>query len=370
MISKYLKTLLADHKRVIIPDFGGFVVKRSAAGDIISFNSFLKFNDDLLANLIVEREGVEKSQALKQLKAFVKEINTSLDDSGKFEILDVGFLIKDKKGNVRFVDAIDDVVASVLPTEKDNEKTQQSEEVPVNVKEEAKENTPKNKEEVPLVGTKGQDKEKKKATPWIIIAVIIIAIGAWAIVQNAVKNEASRATTEQVDSVSTTKSVAGQLADKHNILVEKKANDQINVSVSKDKEGFLKRIISFFKGLFSKSEKPVENDTSEKDTEEPVVYSMQPNQVDTISGILVVADKLISPKGKERYNVIIGSFTEKENAASFNLELIDSGFASEIFDRYNGFEAVSMGSYPSIDIAMKVCGEQLKETPDVWVLVK
>ena len=116
MIDKYLKSLLADNKRVIIPDFGGFVVKRSAAGDIISFNSFLKFNDDLLANLIVDKEKVTKDQALKNIKVLVGQINTSLDTEGKFEIEEVGFLIKDKKGNVRFVDEIDDVVASMLPS--------------------------------------------------------------------------------------------------------------------------------------------------------------------------------------------------------------------------------------------------------------
>lgn len=385
MISKYLKTLLADNKRVIIPDFGGFVVKRSAAGDIISFNSFLKFNDDLLANIIIEEEGVEKSQALKQLKSFVKEINASLDEHGKFEIEDVGFLIKDKKGNVRFVDAIDDVVAAVLPSEKDAEKAQQTTDDSVNDKENPTEGASddeedsQEKEELaneeveeevsldPLV--KEEEKEKKKATPWIILAVLIIALGAWAVMNYAFDKESGSDKIEMVEGSGDVNDNSDDLSEKHSKLVEKKANDQMAVTVSSEKDGLIKRIIAFFKGLFAKKEAPT-TPAVEVEKLEAKEYAMQPNQVDTVSGILVVADKNIAVKGEERYNVIIGSFTEKKNAVKFNKQMIEDGYASEIFDRYNGFEAVSTGAYPSLDIALKVCGQELKNTPDVWVLVK
>ena len=380
MINKYLKLLLADNKRVIIPDFGGFVVKRSAAGDIISFNSFLKFNDDLLANLIVEKEGLAKTQALKQIKEVVKEINTSLDEKGKFEIAEVGFLIKDKKGNIRFVDQIDEVVASVLPVGKEpKDETQQLEEVVSAEKEEdtsvtlVEENDIQNNEEdenpVPVTPEVEIIEEKKNRKFWIIFIVLLIAIGAWSISHYVFGEHDEKQTTELLDQSDTNVSVVDQLSQQHNSIIEKKANDQMNVKVSSNKKGFIARIVDFFKNLFSKNEKSVvtESAINEVSAEN---FVMQANQVDTIRGFIVVADKDISAKGKERYNVIIGSFSDSNNADKYNVELKEDGFASHVFDRYNGFKAVSMGAYPSLDIALKVCEQESYNTPEVWVLVK
>lgn len=370
MISKYLKVLLANNKRVIIPDFGGFVVKRSSAGDIISFNSFLNFNDDLLATIIVEQEEVDKSQALIKMKAFVIEINSSLDAHGKYEIEEVGYLVKDKKGNVRFVDVIDDVAVTEFPDENTADDVQQKTDASVSGIEEVLDLIEDVKDVKKIDSTMGEDnKKKKKRTPWIILAIIIIAITSWTVVQYVSNNGVNEDEIELVSGSDNEQSVGANLFEKHNKIVEKKANDQMNVSVTSEKQGLLRRIVTFFKGLFVKDAEPV-SPVIEVEEVKAVEYIMVPFQVDTVSGVFIVADKNIAPKGKERYNVIIGAFTDKENAIKFNQELIEDTYASEIFDRYNGFNAVSMGAYPSLDIALKVCGEQLKETPDVWVLVK
>lgn len=368
MINNYLKTLLADNKRVIIPDFGGFVVKRSAAGDIISFNSFLKFNDDLLVSLIAAEEGVDKTQALKQIKDAVVAINTSLDTEGKYTIEEVGFLIKDKKGNIRFVDDVDDVAASVPPPVEQPKQTSETQQVLD--KETAKEEM-MDTVQVEEVSADEEvvTKQKKGGLLWIVLIVIFIAIGAWAISHYAFNKVGATSGIELAEGTDHNDGVGDQLSDKHSKLIEKMADDQMQEKAVSADKSFKEKVIAFFKGLFSKKEKATA--PSVIDTAEVVIASvMAANQVDTISGILVVADKLISPKGKERYNVIIGSFTESENAKKYNQELIEDGYASGIFDRYNGFDAVSMGSYPSLDIALKVCGEALSQTPDVWVLVK
>lgn len=375
MINKHLKSLLADNKRVIIPDFGGFVVKRSAAGDIISFNSFLKFNDDLLADLFVEKEGVDKNQALKEIQSFVKLMNESLDSQGKYEIEGVGFLVKDKKGNIRFVDEIDEVVASVLPAEKEElqkEDVQQSKEDSVNdiepedITEEIVEDEALSVKED---AEKAAIEKKKKSRIWIVIIVILIAIGAWVISHHAFKHSDVAVNTELVEGASSSDGVSSQIAEQHNKLIEKKADERMNKELSSANKGFVARLVAFFKGLFSKTE-IVESPKVEVKGMSDVSTVMLANQIDTISGILVVADKDISTKGNERYYVIVGSFSERVNANKFNRALVEDEYASEVFDRYNGFTAVSMGAYPSLDIALKVCGEELRKTPDSWILVK
>ena len=61
MIKNYLKGLIESNSRVIVPDFGAFMVQTSAKGKQISFNDFLKFNDGLLANEIIRAEKITKA---------------------------------------------------------------------------------------------------------------------------------------------------------------------------------------------------------------------------------------------------------------------------------------------------------------------
>ncbi len=321
MINKYLKTLLAEHKRVIITDFGGFNVKRSATGDVISFNSFLKFNDDLLANAIVEGEGVDKERAIKLIQKAVADINQSLTDEGKYEIEGVGFLMKDKKDNIRFVDEVNESVvveetkeesSASVPVvevlEMENSKAEEDEVVANEIINNENSSEDMKEEKTPPVKEEKKEEKKRWIVLWIVLVVLVLLLVVW-------------------------------------LLFSNKRSKKIVIQDT------------------TKTETVVKPSVTEN-------YFMQPNQVDTVSGILVVADRHISPKGKERYSVILGSFLEKENAIQYNKQLRREGNASQVFDRYNGFTAVSLGGYPSLDIALRVCGEQLATTPGVWVLVK
>jgi len=389
MINTYLKILLADNKRVIIPDFGGFVVKRSAAGDIISFNSFLKFNDDLLLNLIVEKEGIDKMQALKKIKDFVGVINTSLDNQGKYEIEAVGYLIKDKKENIRFVEDVD----TSIPPSVANEVTTQEAEVADEASRESEtievEENSQSSEEVqeedqtltltepitePItdsseVQSEEPAKDRTRSKLWIVLIVILLLLGFWAVSHHIRDTKHSTNQTELVEGDKTTNDVADQIKDQHNKYIAEKADAEMNERLSSNDKSFFAKISSFFKGLFRKKKEAVAEPVEVVQEQAPKSV-MQPNQVDTINGIIVVADENISPKGKERYNVIIGAFSESENATQYNKALRDDEYASEIFTRNNGFKAVSMGAYPSLDIALRVCGEKLEQTPDIWILVK
>ena len=58
MINEYIKELISNNSRVIIPDFGAFMIQNSDNGKIISFNDFLKFNDGVLVNKIIVNEHI------------------------------------------------------------------------------------------------------------------------------------------------------------------------------------------------------------------------------------------------------------------------------------------------------------------------
>lgn len=104
MIDKYIAELLKNNTRVIVPDFGAFMVKGSpgSAEKQVSFNDFLKYNDGLLVNYIVKQEGIVKDEALKKVQSFVADIQKELKNNKPYKVADLGYLYKDPRGSVRF----------------------------------------------------------------------------------------------------------------------------------------------------------------------------------------------------------------------------------------------------------------------------
>lgn len=363
MISKYLKNLLADNKKVIIPDFGGFVVKRSATGDVISFNSFLKFNDDLLINALKEGEGMDDQQALKLIKDEVTKMTEDLETYGAYDLPGLGSLRRDKKGNVRFMNT--PIVVDASETETIVEPVvSQGEDAPL--EDEKVVETASKTEHVPSQEENVPPKIKKHLNIyyWLVPLLILVLLG---IRQCTHRHDAQD--TVAVEQIEADHVKNGFKAKKEHLILSK-AEQALKEDAQTIYPSLGQRIAAFFKHLFSKTEEVAPVIESPKSSIATLSGVMAPLAKDTISGILVVADKYISEKGKERYHVIIGSFSEPINAKKLNAQLIDDDYASEILDRYNGFVAVSMGSYPTLDIAMRVCGERLSETPGVWILVK
>ena len=88
-MDKYIIELLKTHTRVIIPDFGAFIVKVTEATDggegtrTISFNDFLKFNDGVLINHIIKTENISKTESVKKIKEYIKTIEQEFRKSNK-----------------------------------------------------------------------------------------------------------------------------------------------------------------------------------------------------------------------------------------------------------------------------------------------
>ncbi|MDG5799456.1 hypothetical protein QA597_03675 [Marinilabiliaceae bacterium ANBcel2] len=97
----YLLELIKENNRIIIPDFGAFIVSREKGQNIL-FNNFLTFNDRLLVKHICAVEGVDSDTALNKIKDYVNKISSELDSSGYFHINGIGKFIKDDNGVLRF----------------------------------------------------------------------------------------------------------------------------------------------------------------------------------------------------------------------------------------------------------------------------
>ncbi len=308
MINKHLKILLAEHKRVIIPGFGALVVRRSASGDLISFDGTLQLDDDLLMSTVMAAEELEREQAVEQIEMAVTEIKAALTQGESYEIKGVGFLTKDKKDNIRFMKQLENTPL-LTPSHED--------EKPLGKKETDTEHEKlATKKEASEAGSVEVEKTKKHhKTLWLIIIIITLAllIGIFIVLGGKLKNK------------------------------------------------------FFFHQAEQASSELVTPTTLEEGQPQAV---MTPNQIDTIKGIPVVADRDIAAMGEERYNVMLGSFSDGANATQLNAKLIKTGFSSEVFDRHNGFYAVSLGKFSSLEAALKKCEEKLNTSPDIWILVK
>ncbi len=113
MIATYIQELLETNNRVIVPDFGAFLVRATSKNkdkkdlalklEDIYFSPFLKFNDELLSKYIIEKENVNKEEANKQISDFISLVKKELDNEKPFVIKDFGKFIIDKQGKIQFI---------------------------------------------------------------------------------------------------------------------------------------------------------------------------------------------------------------------------------------------------------------------------
>ncbi|MBP5365620.1 MAG: HU family DNA-binding protein [Bacteroidales bacterium] len=146
-MEQYIKELLQPGKRVNLPGFGAFIAPNDGASSIL-FNQYLNFNDGLLSNYIVQKEGVTPDEALQKINDFVADIKSRLERGETVTLNGLG-TISQADGKITFraddngqpADSTDDGIDDlVLPTDDkgseepqpSNEEQQQNEEQPSN----------------------------------------------------------------------------------------------------------------------------------------------------------------------------------------------------------------------------------------------
>ncbi|MFW5890215.1 MAG: SPOR domain-containing protein [Marinilabiliaceae bacterium] len=117
-MEQYLLELIKNNNRVIVPNFGAFIVSRDA-GTTVLFNNFLSFNDGLLINHVSSQEGIDTTQATRKVSEFVEKIKQDLDDNGEYTIDKLGRFTKDQNGILRFTQ--DPKVSELIPDKPDKE---------------------------------------------------------------------------------------------------------------------------------------------------------------------------------------------------------------------------------------------------------
>jgi len=106
MNSKELNELIHQNTRIILPEFGAFLVKDSREKGFnpsnVSFSPFLRYNDGMLEVFVAKTKGISKEDAAKEVRGFVEAIKNELLEKGSFEIEGLGWLKRDQRGSLSF----------------------------------------------------------------------------------------------------------------------------------------------------------------------------------------------------------------------------------------------------------------------------
>ena len=113
-LERHIEILLLSNDCVIVPGFGGFMAHHVDARydgrdnmflppqRTIGFNPQLTMNDSLLALSYVEAYDISYPDALNRIEDEVTEIKQTLENTGKFELNDIGTILLNEDGNYTF----------------------------------------------------------------------------------------------------------------------------------------------------------------------------------------------------------------------------------------------------------------------------
>lgn len=359
MIATYIKELLATNNRVIIPQFGAFLVRATSKHkdskdlskkiDDIYFSPFLKFNDELLVNHIVKKEKTTQEEANTKIKDFVNDINKTLEDGKSYAIEDMGDFSMDKQGKIQFV------VASGAKSETTEKKEETK---PKTTAAKAKETAKKEPEKKPAAKKtpppkKEEKTEVKKEEP-----------------QKA-KTEPTKATTvkEKAAAAKTQKS-SEPLKPKEGYAPRRlEEKDDLNkgliitIAISVPLAViFILAILNFdvVKDFFSKNEgkvkteqiakkKPAKEDAEkvkkDKETTSQDKKDTQTKKKATTTKQKTPAKQATAKPAGKRYYVIAGSFQNEKYADAFMNDLKKEGYNAQKLPPHNGMYRVSYNSF-------------------------
>lgn len=99
MISQIITHYLADHKRLVVPQLGAFIVK--VPGREVVFSELMKRDDGTLRELL-RREGMNEIEAAGAIDRFVFEIRHTAESDSVYRAEGLGVFAAGPNGTIRF----------------------------------------------------------------------------------------------------------------------------------------------------------------------------------------------------------------------------------------------------------------------------
>ncbi|MGM0530597.1 MAG: SPOR domain-containing protein [Bacteroidota bacterium] len=385
MLDEYIKELIANNNRVIIPNFGAFLLRAtsknknkkelSAKINDIYFSPFLKFNDELLMNHVIKKENITQREAMDMITQYISNIENSVKENGSYKIQGFGEFYMDNQGKIQFriqPSAQKEAAKETqqAPPAKES-KTKESQKTSSTINEKAarqktstaqakSEEQPKSKTEKQQAPTSSQKTEKTVKTD-----------------ASATGSSATASKTPPPPPPKKEKGKAGQSGPKKNKGLILSLVIGVPVAVV-----FLWAMLNFdtVQSIFTKDETRIsatetrdesdeqqeegqdqtaseETDTSdqEQSQEQSQAQDQQTTQADQSEQQTSASqqEQASQASGDKKYFIVAGSFEKRDNAVNFLKKLQDDGYDSEMIGERNGMHAVSYASFENKDEAQK-----------------
>ncbi|QIA06870.1 HU domain-containing protein [Draconibacterium halophilum] len=358
---KEIYTLLLQHYIVIIPGLGAFVSEYHPAdinnesdeikppSKTISFNQQLKNNDGVLVGHIAEKLHIPHFNALVRIEKERDEMLFKLDKGDEVFIEGVGTLSHNEKGEIIFqaseeenllldsfglgAMSISEPEPPEVPT---NDKIEQQSEAEPEVTEPEEQDEKKTVIEGPITDETApketepeihsEEKEKKKKKPWLFLLIIIplLAVSVFIFMKGFNNDNGDE------EKIVTT-----------NTIVELPAKQE-----------------------------PIVIDSTMADSTATIQDTTL--VADTIKNIPEPAETLPLEQDSVRYYLVGGSFSVKENADNYLLELQKKGYEAFHVGKKGRFFIVGISSYKTFNEANTAKMKYMEDNPgsEVWVYRK
>ena len=405
MLDEYIKELIANNNRVIIPNFGAFLLRAtsknknkkelSAKINDIYFSPFLKFNDELLMNHVIKKENVTQREAMDMINQFISTIENSVKENGSYQIQGFGEFYMDNQGKIQF--RIQSSARKESPKETQQappareSETRESQKTGSTINEKAarkktsttqakseEQSKPKTEKQQAPTSTSAQKSEKTVKT------------GAGTAGSGTTGASASAGKTPPPPPPK--KEKTGQSGGKRNKGLLLSIVIGVPVAVV-----FIWAMLNFdtVQSIFTKDERQTpameamdegteqqrqeqDQTTSEEDTasdreqiQEPAETQDQPTtQAEQSERQTSSTQQQVSRASEgKKYYIVAGSFENRENAVNFRQKLRSQGYDSEMIGERNGMHAVSYASFENKNQAKKELQKlRNEEGVQAWLL--
>ncbi len=409
----HIVNLLKTNNRVIIPEFGAFIVKSGSPRTIV-FNEFLKYNDEVLLKEICRAEKISEDEATTQLENYTRELNSQLDLGQLHKIENLGTLSKDSNGRVHF-EMLEGAGIDNAPTPQKKEEQKQPENfsTPVtnSIKEEkakkevssTNEIKPKVTEPVKKAEEKKDIVESKKESGEALTKEEIMKEGEpkEKSVPSTINDEKKKPVTvnDKLKSSVSSSKPNERVTPPRAAVQEKKENPLTNYLNNNKNVVWYSLVAVILVGiaiwfffnkeyLFDSSNKkktaqtdeiviqPDTDDTNVSENEETISENSKEIKEEINDNEVVKKEpevKKETPAAKKtdskRYYLVAGCFQQEKNADNYVEYLVGQGYNSEKFGKYGGLYAVSFNSYESFSEAQKELNKIKKATESqAWIL--
>ena len=174
VIANYLRD---NHRRLVVPAFGAFVVKES--GEVL-FSELLKTDDGVLRGLLAAG-GLSELECAGLIDRFIFDVRNALSKKGRFDMGGFGGLTIGADGEIRFVSP------AAAPTEKTVGKpavpkaAQPSKNV-VSKPDTFRAETQPERERPKAAAPRRRSEPRKRGVDWFMVAAVVVLLAAVAVI--------------------------------------------------------------------------------------------------------------------------------------------------------------------------------------------